>query len=64
MNISALMKLYFSSMVSYGKQISQSNNESIHAATTQLYIYKQSVNTGYLYMYLFPEADIYIQRKV
>lgn len=28
------------------------------------YIYKHSVNTGYLYMYLFPEADIYIQRKV
>lgn len=28
------------------------------------YIYKHSVNTGYLYMYLFLEADIYIQRKV
>lgn len=26
------------------------------------YIYKHSVNTGYLYMYLFPEADIYIFR--
>lgn len=41
MNISALMKLYFLSMVSYGKQISQSNNESVHAATTQLYIQTQ-----------------------
>lgn len=42
MNISALMKLYFSSMVSYGKQISQSNNESVHAATTQLHVYIQT----------------------